>query len=50
VGAKFMAAVAQRLGERLRASGEQLRIYADLVAQQHDQIVALQAQRAAAKR
>jgi len=50
VGAKLMAAVAQRLGERLRASGEQLRIYADLVAQQHDQIVALQAQRAAAKR
>lgn len=47
VGAKFMAAVAQRLGERLRASGEQLRIYADLVAQQHDQIVALQAASAA---
>jgi CRP/FNR family cyclic AMP-dependent transcriptional regulator len=53
VGAKLMAAVAQRLGERLRASGEQLRIYADLVAQQHDQIVALQAQaqaQAAARR
>lgn len=44
VGAKFMAAVAQRLGDRLRASGEQLRLYADLVAQQHAQIQALQTQ------
>jgi len=41
VGARLMAAVSQRLADRLRATGQQVRMYARLVAEQHEELRAL---------
>lgn len=41
VGARLMTAVAKRLADRLRAAGDQLRIYSQLVGDQQAQIHAL---------
>jgi len=41
VGARLMAAVSQRLADRLRATDQQVRIYARLVAEQHAELQTL---------
>lgn len=45
LGAHLMLAIAQRVGERLRALGDQLRLYSRLVADQQDTIHRLRAGR-----
>ena len=46
VAAKLMAGISQRIAERLRALGEQLQMYAQLVGAQQAEIEKLKAQRA----
>ena len=41
VGAKLMTAIAKRLADRLRAAGDQLRIYSQLVADMQREINAM---------
>ena len=46
VAAKLMAGISQRISERLRALGEQLQMYAQLVSAQQAEIDKLKALRA----